>query len=98
MSDNVYVRMGLMKVSILYHPHSEHARIVEDFARDFTHQTDKRLELVSLETREGSAFALLYDVTKYPAILALRDDGSLLKMWSGPVMPLINEISYYSEG
>lgn len=89
--------MGLMKVAILYHPQSEHARIVEDFARDFTYQTDKKIELISLETREGSAFASLYDVTKYPAILAMRNDGSLLRMWSGSVMPLINEISFYSE-
>ena len=87
-----------MKVIVLYHPNSEHARAVEDFSHDFSYQTDKKLELLSLESREGSAMASLYDVTKYPAIMALRNDGSLLRMWAGPVLPLISEISYYSEG
>lgn len=87
-----------MKVVVLYHPSSEHARAVEEFVRDFTYQTDKKLELLSLESRDGSAMAALYDVTKYPAILALSNNGSLLRMWAGPVLPLINEISYYSEG
>lgn len=86
-----------MKVVVLYHPQSEHARIVEQFARDFAHQTDKKLELLSLESRDGSAMATLYDVTKYPAILATKDDGSLLRMWAGSVLPLISEVSYYAQ-
>lgn len=86
-----------MKVVVLYHPQSEHARTVEQFARDFAHQTDKKLELLSLESRDGSAMAALYDVTKYPAILATKEDGSLLRMWAGPVLPLITEVSYYAQ-
>ncbi len=86
-----------MKVVVLYHQNSEHARSVEEFARDFAHQTDKKLELLSLESRDGSALASLYDVTKYPAILATRQDGSLLRMWAGSVLPLINEVAYYAQ-
>lgn len=86
-----------MKVVMLYHPQSEHARIVEQFARDFVHQTDKKIELLSLESRDGSAMAALYDVTKYPALLATKDDGSLLRMWAGPILPLINEVAYYAQ-
>ncbi len=82
---------------ILYHPKSDHAQTVESFARDFSHQVGRRLELVSLESRDGAATATLYDITRYPAILAMSDSGDLLRAWQGPVMPLMNEISYYTQ-
>ncbi len=86
-----------MKVVVLYRPNSEHARKVEDFARDFAHyQVDKKLELVSLDTRDGASTATLYDVMQYPAILALRDDGQILKEWEGDMLPMMNEISFYA--
>jgi hypothetical protein len=33
---------------------------------------------------------------KYPAILALQDNGQLLKEWQGNTMPLYNDVSYYT--
>ncbi len=85
-----------MRVIILYHPKSEHARRVEEFAHDFLHRHDERtLTLESLETTEGSEKARLYGAVQYPAVLALSDDGQLLKMWEGDQLPLINEVAYY---
>jgi hypothetical protein len=86
-----------MKVVILYRPNSEGSRVVEDFAREFskTYQ-DRKLELVSVDTRDGSATATLYDVMRCPAVLALADNGQLLHEWEGEHMPLLNEISYYT--
>ncbi len=81
---------------ILYHPKSDHASTVESFARDFSRRTNRRLELVSLESRDGAATASLYDIVQYPAILALDDSGALLRVWEGPIMPLMDELSYYS--
>lgn len=81
---------------ILYHPNSDHARTVEQFAHDFSTQVGRRIELVSLESRDGAATASLYDITRYPAIIALSNAGEILKAWQGPVMPLINEVSYYT--
>jgi len=86
-----------MNVVVLYHPNSEHARAVLDFERDFDHQTGRKIELVSLETVEGSELAKLYDVTQYPAVVARDDSGKLLKLWQGGILPLINEVSYYAE-
>ena len=85
-----------MKAVILYHPNSDHARTVEQFAHDFSRQAGARIELVSLESRDGAATASLYDITRYPAILALSNAGELLKAWQGPVMPLMNEVAYYA--
>lgn len=89
--------LGLMKVVILYHPESDHARTVESYARDFSRQTGQKVELISLETRDGSATASLYDVVQYPAILALNQNGEMLRMWQGPILPLMNELSYYGQ-
>ena len=85
-----------MKVIVLYHPNSEHERKVTDFERDFKKQTDKVVELLSLETVEGAEMAKLYGVVQYPAVLARADDGTLLKVWQGD-LPLINEASYYAQ-
>jgi hypothetical protein len=86
-----------MKVVILFRPGSEHARTVEDFVRDFTrYHADRRIDLVSVDTRDGSSTAMLYDVMQYPAILALADDGQVLQEWEGDRLPLMNEVAYYA--
>lgn len=84
-----------MKVIALYHPNSEWARNVEDYARDFEHQRGKKVELLSLSVREGSVMASLYDVTRYPALIALRDNGEMLALWQGEQLPLMNEVAGY---
>ena len=86
-----------MQVLVLYRPESEHGRQVEDFIRDFKARHENgRLEVLSVDSREGSAMVSLYDVMQYPAILALRNDGSVLKMWDGGNLPLMDEIAYYT--
>ncbi len=86
----------LMRFCFIYHPNSEFARTVEDYAHDFENQRGKAIELLSLETRDGAATAALYDIVQYPALLALQDDGRLLKNWEGPQLPLMNEVAAYS--
>lgn len=86
-----------MKVVILYKPNSEGSRVVEEFAREFSRRyEDRRLDLVSVDTRDGSATATLYDVMKWPTVLALADDGQIIHEWQGESMPLMNEVSYYT--
>lgn len=86
-----------MKVIVLYHPQSDHARKVETYAQDFQRQRGKTIELVSLETPEGADKARLYDIVQYPAVLALRDDGQLSKLWQSDEMPLMDEVAGYFE-
>ncbi len=87
----------MVKLLILYRPDSEHASDVESFVRDFQRQYEagKRLELQSLNTRDGAATASIYDVMSFPAILALADDGSVLNMWQGIPLPLMDEVAGY---
>jgi 3-deoxy-D-manno-octulosonic acid (KDO) 8-phosphate synthase len=87
-----------MKVLILYRPNSEHGRLIEDFIHEYQqrHESD-RLEVLSLDTREGSATATLYDVMQYPAILVLQTDGYVQKIWQGDSLPLMDEVASYAQ-
>jgi hypothetical protein len=86
-----------MKVLILYRPNSEYARKVEDFIRDYKNRHEEgRLEVLDIDSRDGAATATLYGIMQYPAILALRNDGSVLKYWEGDALPLMDEVAYYT--
>jgi hypothetical protein len=86
-----------MKVVILYRPNSEHGRQVETFIRDYqTRHEGGRLEVLNIDSRDGDATASLYDIMQYPAILALRNDGSVMKAWQGEALPMMDEIAYYT--
>ena len=87
-----------MKVLILYRPDSDHESDVLTFVHDLRHTRgieNDRLELVSVNTRDGSATASLYDVMSYPSILVLANDGSVLNMWQGVPLPLMDEVMGY---
>ncbi len=87
-----------MKIVVLYRPNSEHERVVEVFIRDFKYQHQAfaaKIDAVNLDTRDGASMATLYDIMQYPAVLAVADDGSLLKMWQGSSLPLMDEVSGY---
>ena len=87
-----------MRVIILYHPASGHSRIVEQYVHDFERQRGETIQSISLETKEGSAMASLYDVMQYPVLLVLSDDGQLRKSWEGEQLPLMNEVAgYYND-
>lgn len=86
-----------MKVVVLYRPNSEHGRAIDDFARDYSARyPEQRLELVSVDTRDGSATASLYDVFEYPTIMVLQVDGSVQHSWHGGQLPLIEEVAGYA--
>ncbi len=85
-----------MKVTILYRPNSEFARSVEEFSHDIARQQNITPELVSIDTREGAAMASIYDITSYPAIMALRDDGGMAQLWMGERLPLMNEVAAFA--
>jgi hypothetical protein len=86
-----------MKLVALYHPQSETARTVEEFAKEFERSRGQSIELVSLETKEGAEMARLYDIVRYPAILAIRDEGQVAAQWQGDMLPLMDEVSGYLE-
>ncbi len=65
-----------MKVLVLYRPNSEHGRTVEEFIHDFQQRhAEERLEVLNIDSRDGSAMASLYDIMQYPAVLVVQEDG-----------------------
>lgn len=89
--------INIVKVIVLYRPNSDHASDVESFVRDFqrTHDVGSKVELMSVNTRDGAATASLYDIMSYPSILALADDGSMINCWIGTPLPLMDEVAGY---
>lgn len=87
-----------MKLLILYRPNSEHSTAVDAFVRDLQrqHDMDGKIDLVSVDTREGSTLASLYDIWSFPSLVALADnDGGVLNIWSGEQLPLMDEVAGY---
>jgi len=84
-----------MKAIALYHPNGEHSTSVEEFTKNLKTRSGLDIELVSLETKEGSYKAQVYGVTDYPAVIVLTDDGNMQKLWQGSQLPLLDEVASY---
>ncbi len=87
-----------MKLLVLYRPNSEHGRAVESFIRDFKYQHESnadKLDVIDIDSRDGTATASLYDIMQHPAVLVLGDDGQLVKSWVGENLPLMDELVGY---
>ncbi len=85
-----------MRVVVLYHPKSDHEGLVLDYVHDYQRFRGKKLELLSLDTRDGAHLAELHDLTQYPTILATAEDGSAQKFWQGLPLPLMNELDEFT--
>ena len=87
-----------VKLLILYRPNSEHETNVDSFVRDFQrrYEVGRKLELVSVDTREGASIANLYGVVAYPAILVLGDAGVLVNFWQGLPLPLMDDVAGFA--
>jgi hypothetical protein len=86
-----------MRIVILYRPQSEHARVVEEFIQNYRdHHSSGRLDVLNVDSREGSDMISLYDIMQYPTILALSNDGSVLHTWEGDMLPLQDEVAAYA--
>lgn len=83
-----------MRLTILYRDHSDHARSVTDFLEMLRRRyPDKSAEVLDIDTREGSAEAVMRGVMQYPAFLITAFDGRVLQQWEGLPLPLIDEVA-----
>jgi hypothetical protein len=87
-----------MRLLVLYRPNSEYASAVETFVHDYQrlHEAPgKRVEVQNVDTRDGMSIMTLYDIYEHPAILVLNDDSQIIKHWTGPTLPLMDEVAGY---
>ncbi len=84
----------LMRAIMLYRPNSEFARTAEEYVKEFADRRNQSIQLLSLDTVEGSEMARLYDIMQYPALLVVReDDNQLVRQWQGEQLPLMDEVA-----
>ena len=86
-----------MRVVIIWREDSEYGREVSEWLHEFKRRTGKDLESLSPDDPDGESLAQAYDVTNYPAILAISDDGGKLQQsWIGmePSLPRIDDVNY----
>lgn len=85
-----------MKVLVLYRPMSEHATATEEFLRNLERQHGLEVETIDIDSRDGQEKAKLYDIVQYPAILVVDDFGSVLNIWQGDQLPMIDDVTGYA--
>jgi hypothetical protein len=84
------------KISVLYRLDSEHESLVREYQREYQKRTGRQIALLDLESEEGESLAKTIGAIRYPAVVAMSDDGSrFLQLWQGEPLPLINEVSFY---
>jgi hypothetical protein len=87
-----------MKAVILYKPGAETDSQMQEYLREFTHRTGKTIEQIDVTSPRGVELAELYDVQKFPALVAIEDNGTLVDAWPElEKWPTMNELTYYTQ-
>ena len=84
-----------MNLAILYHPDNEFARATEEFAEEIKLHTDRKIEFIDVDSRDGVGKAINYGAVDYPAIIVLTEDGQVYNMWQGATLPAVEEVTCY---
>lgn len=84
-----------MRAVIVYHTERDYERDVIGYLKEFEYRTHDELQRIDPDTRDGDSFCRTYDVTEYPAILVLDNEGKVITMWQGMPLPLIDEVRFY---
>lgn len=84
-----------MRAIILSREARDYSRTVAEFVRDFYRDNGREFEVISPDTREGDSLARLYDVTLYPTILILDNNGKMVNNWRGMPLPRMSEVLAY---
>jgi hypothetical protein len=88
-----------MRVVMLYRPNSEFARQAEEYMTDFHRfHPGEKIEILNIDSVEGSHTVQLYGVIEFPAVIAVSNDGVMQQMWQGiDRLPLMNDLAYYAQ-
>ncbi len=73
----------------------EYSSEVDRYVEEFKRVKGKHIGVVDINSVEGYDLAGIYGITRYPALVAAKDDGEYLKSWQGLPLPLMDEVSAY---
>lgn len=82
-----------MRVVCIYKENQDYSRSVNEWLENFYRQTGREIE--RMDPDSNTHFCEAYDIVEYPTIMALGSRGDIRAIWSGPNLPLINEVLYY---
>lgn len=85
-----------MRVVMVWRDNTDYARTVIEWLRDFEHRTGRIIESLNPDEPDGESICRAYDIVEYPSMLAIDDDGSMVRLWRGREMPRIDDVSYYT--
>lgn len=85
-----------MRVVCVWREGYNYSRTVEEWLVGFERITGKEVESIDPGTRVGEEFCRAYDIVEYPTMLALTNDGAVVAMWRGAMLPTFDEVSYWA--
>ena len=85
-----------MRVVCLYKRETDYGREVEEYLGEIARAATKtEVEVLDPETIDGEMFARARDIVRYPAIVAVDNNGSVVQEWIGLPLPAMDEVIYY---
>lgn len=84
-----------MRVACVWRRESDYGRMVEEWLTEFERRTGTEIENIDPDTRDGAGFCRAYDIVEYPTLIALNDDGGVLAVWRGQMLPTFDEVNYW---
>ena len=84
-----------MRVFALFRPNTDQETRLNELNRELFRRSNNQIEIVCVDSREGSELAKVYDIMRFPAVVAVDLDGHVQSLWDDESLPLINDISYY---
>ncbi len=85
-----------MRVICVARERQDYSGMVEEWVTEFRRRTNKEIEMIDPDGREGVSFCQAYDVVEYPTFLALNDDGAVMAEWRGRELPLFDDVAYWA--
>lgn len=85
-----------MRTVCVWRRESDYGRAVEEWLGEFERRTGREVETLDPDSPAGANFCRVYDVTQYPTILALDNDGTVLASWQGEMLPMFDEVNYWT--
>jgi hypothetical protein len=82
-----------MKLIILYRPKSEHSTLVESFSERIVDiMPEATIEKIDVDSPDGIMKLELYGIYQFPAIMIIASDGSLIDIWTGDLLPPVDQV------
>lgn len=84
-----------MRIIIIGREFSEYDREVREWTRELTERTGREVEKIDPDSIEGEGFCRARDITQYPTVVVMMDDGGDVEQWSGTPLPAIDDVMSY---